>query len=297
MYKEIIGSLKVQMQEHEGFEHPGIMVPTRLMKMLDGNTIHHFWLAKQFRDLNGKVYYVPKNFAAALAEIDRPLPVEYFPYLFCGWIQFGEGGLSDEEGNIEGGFVYIGPAKHVALAKEGIPYDPELRVLQISYTTTPEKADVVLGSIQKFSTDLRKETLDELCADLPNVDYFIKGKPPTSEAPEEVQKKRNRVIRALINAALYISSSEPELMKLRPLEEMSHRQRSEYKKTHPVDNLCTLPITLVNWQYEGLRQSHVDSSLVQTHMRWQPCGPQNSQVKLIWVKEHERHYKKEESHE
>lgn len=252
---------------------------------------HHFIFCKLFRESGGKTYYVPSEFARALADIDQALPIQYLPEKFFGWIQFGEGALVDDTGPVDGAFVYIGPAEFTGLCNEGKPYGPTEKIIDISAMNKPPQEGGI-GVIFKYSVDLRSEKVSELSKEMPVIDvedlkqFMTPGVDPV--------QSRNRVIRALLNAVLYLSSQDPEVMKLRPLEEMSHRARSEYRKTHPIDNCCTIPITVLNWSYKDEREYSVDETFVRTHPRWQRVGPERGEIKLIWVKGHVRRFKKDE---
>jgi hypothetical protein len=49
-------------------------------------------------------------------------------------------------------------------------------------------------------------------------------------------------------------------------------------------------VWLVGFGWLKPKLRHVDGCVVRSHYRWQPCGVGRSQVKLILVKEHERHF-------
>ena len=124
--------------------------------------------------------------------------------------------------------------------------------------------------------------------DFVNVDYTRSGEAVESR----YETQRLPVVRAVVNAVIYLHSRDPEILGLRPLHELSHKKRRAYRKTGQPENHCTVPLTLVNWDYHG-RVWLKDETSVQAHMRWQPCGPQRSEVRLVWVREHLRRYKQD----
>jgi hypothetical protein len=92
----------------------------------------------------------------------------------------------------------------------------------------------------------------------------------------------------ILNLLCYVCSMEPNLDNLKPERGMS---RGEKKQHREKKNYCLLPVTLVNWSYGQQRTYNVASTEVTGHFKWQPCGPQWSLVKLIWIDEYIRNFK------
>ena len=272
----------------------GVRVPSDFMNMMDANTIEHILVSKIFRDKGNKTYYLSNDFSVALSKLDREIPVNHLPKEFVGYFILGSGALKDESGSVDGGFVYIGPGDALGLSfVDGTPRTET--VLSINYFNTSlyeggigeiyrfnyslkDLEAVKLGDFLKANADLSKDSV------LTDLGLEQKVTDPADLAT------RAPVLRALVNAVLYAASDEPEVCKLLPLSSYSNKKRVEVKKTVPAQNLCTIPIIMLNHTYkEGITYS-VGSTVVQAHLRWQRCGPQLSKVKLIWVKEHERHY-------
>lgn len=246
-------------------------------------------VSKIYKEKSGKNYYIPKEFARALSKIDRAIPVEYFPEDFIGYFQFADDALYDDDGQVEGGFVYIGKAKNIGLNPEKVT--SEMLCVCIAYINeTPHMEETGPLAVCRFTFPLEQKKIDELTDGVETIDYSETGVEKKRSSPNETSyKRRTAVVRALINSVLYIHSQDSEIMKLRPLRELTHSQRREHRKKYPVENLCTVPIQVLHWGYHQKLFS-VDETTVQTHLRWQPCGPSRSQVKLIWVKEHIRRY-------
>ncbi len=276
-------------------ERPTIEASKDLVDMLGENSFRHMVLARHFREVSGKTYYLTNDFTQALANLDRKIPIEYLPDQFIGYFVFGDGtAIQDESQNVEGGLVYIGSSDTLALVGE----DKKAlgtRALIINYFNTAP-AEGTIGSIFRIAY-----SLDELASK--KVEEFIEERVQTMrdeyingngirQAPvhKDVAKKRAKVLRALINATLYASSDEPEVCRLQPISQYSNKKRKEMMLTLPAENGCTVPITLLNYAYKHGVQHTMDSTVVQTHMRWQRCGEAYSKIKLVWVKEHERHF-------
>jgi hypothetical protein len=259
----------------------------------------HMRACKHFLGMSGKTYYLPKEFVEALSKIDRDIPIEYLPKRFAGYFHFAKGSMADDGGRIYGGYVYIIPFKEVNYKLDEGEVEPE-SVIGISYMNPPHEVkstDEDQPGVYAYTmliAPLTKEKIAEIADRLPQHDVNPPGFiDPTSS--EERKELRLAPLRAFINAVLYVNSQDPELQNLRPLPSLSVRERKEHvAKMGGNANECTIPVTLLNWSYGQERRYGVDSTFVQKHMRWQPCGPEKSQVKLIWVREHERHYKKEE---
>lgn len=99
------------------------------------------------------------------------------------------------------------------------------------------------------------------------------------------------LINGLINTLIYIYSKDPEIEELRPIKLYDKKELASLSFEKKV-NLCTIPVTLVNFSYHGKVFSKNKTS-VRPHLRWQQCGVGRKETKLIWVKEHTRTFNKE----
>lgn len=97
-------------------------------------------------------------------------------------------------------------------------------------------------------------------------------------------------VQYILKCLLYINSGDPDLREFKPAPKPKNAKAIKRWRR---ENLATVPIILVGFDYKKPRQFASGESFVNTHERWQPYGPGKSLVKLIWVKEHTRHYKKE----
>jgi hypothetical protein len=252
----------------------------------DGALLEHLVLCKSFkRESSPKIYYIPAGFGSALSKIDREIPIQYMPKNFFGYIHLGEGAVNDGSEDVEGGHVWVGPASKCPLYLGDSSFDPEAPIFLCSYIGR-KKSEASLSHVSRLCFELEPKKLAEILSKYTSFDYHDNKMVPTSE---EAIEKRKPVFRLFLNVVMYINSLDPELLKLRPLHEMTHSQRRKWRETHNIENDCAFPVTLVNWSY-GEKLYNVDSTVVQGHFRWQPCGSGRSQVKLTWVREHERHY-------
>lgn len=125
--------------------------------------------------------------------------------------------------------------------------------------------------------------------------------PLVKEIDKEIQEKvlagvhsQLESITGLVNACAYYYSLEPDVRHLAPAKEQKEKKKLAKTYGVPEEYVSSYyPVTLLNWAYGRDRVYSVDKTWVDSYLRWQRCGPGLSQTKLIMVKEHERHYKKE----
>ncbi|NBO09725.1 MAG: hypothetical protein EBV30_10395, partial [Actinobacteria bacterium] len=210
------------------------------------------------------------------------LPVSVLPDRFLGYFQFGEDSIRDEMDWVDGGYVYIGPADEIGLKVLDGPKDS--KIAAVSYVNRPRETGA--SGVGRFTFKLDNKKIGELSPlDWNDVLVF-----QHNLSREEVEKARIPVFRALLNAAIYVHSSDPTLVRLPAEQELSNKKRAELRNRTGAENLCTVPVTLLNKDYHFERSYSVDSTTVRGHLRWQPCGAGRAQTRLIWIDEHERNY-------
>jgi len=104
------------------------------------------------------------------------------------------------------------------------------------------------------------------------------------QLPEEME----RILNLVINLIIYTSNPNEEFKKkfneFSPKHKVAQKERLEYTEK---------PFVEIGFDAEFLRLLTVEVGMVRPHARWQPCGPNREQRKLIIVKAHERKYRKE----
>jgi len=269
-------------------------------KHFDQNLQEHLLVTWKFRKESAPTYYVPKDFAQAISKLDREIPVDLLPSRWFGYIAFAEDSVFDADDEVQGAYVYMGPAEETPLRPENY----SKRVLWISYVckdvaTNRDQISIAQApsgdyalinflSLGKLLVELKPEKISTLIRSVPELD-FLSDVPKT---PLAVAGDRDTVYRTIINLVLYINSVDADLVRAPSTNHLSNSQRAKRREEGKPINECTVPVTLVSWNYRRPSNYSVDSTPVETHMRWQRCGPRNSQVKLIWVKEHLRFFKK-----
>jgi hypothetical protein len=98
------------------------------------------------------------------------------------------------------------------------------------------------------------------------------------ELDREIPRK---IMRIALNLILYLSSADPEIMRLKPQVYNQRSFRENYFKKCK-DERALLGLYSLGWDFHG-REYHVSLGTRVGHMRWQRCGKQWSQVKLIYI--------------
>ena len=248
------------------------------------SALDSFFILKEYEQRRPRNYFIPQNFGRALSLVDKNIPTRVLPEKFFAFFQLGENTISDEEGEVDCAYVKIDPSVSV-------PGERDISVFYLNklwQTTT------------KLRMRLEEKSITSLVEAAKVVDYVpeeVGGK--TVSVRENAVKGssvplRSAVFRLFINAVVYLHTQDPELLSLSPLPLLSKTRRAqEIERSPDVLNLCSIPLTLLNFQFNQPRQYSVGSAPVRGHLRWQPFGPAFSQVKLIWIDEHERHFNQE----
>lgn len=94
----------------------------------------------------------------------------------------------------------------------------------------------------------------------------------------------------LLKILIYIASGDPDLRYLqKPSGSRSRREHEKYYEADGQDGY-NQSVFLVGFDWKKPKIYHVDGCVVRAHYRWQPCGKNREQVKLILIDQHERHY-------
>jgi hypothetical protein len=267
-------------REIQFLESGGVTVP-EFVKELNSSEQRAMTLMRRWQIDNGKVFHVNRDFLIALSGIERNVNLDYLPERFVGYISFAPEVMFDDEDEVEGAYVYVGPSKYTSLKDQNVE-----RVFWCAYVTKGWKS---LGTV---CADIKQGmTIEGLISSVERDNTKANQFYLTPE-PDDISK-RSKVFNTVLNAVMYIHSQEPNVQRVPSTRDLSNRQAQDLKAKVGIKNECTIPITFLNWTYAKQRTQVVDGTWVETFMRWQPCGPGRGQVKLIWVKEHERTYKKD----
>lgn len=132
----------------------------------------------------------------------------------------------------------------------------------------------------------------------PSIDYALNaamfnhlGSEKIGKIGPEAAKHYQYVLKAL----LYIMSGEPDLRAYRPpkTDTKNPKKIRQFLRQHAEEPM--IPMTLVGYDFKKPAEYRVGETSVTGHFRWQPYGEGRTKVKLIWIDEHLRHYKKTET--
>jgi len=236
---------------------------------------------KIFKDKKSPVYHIGKDFLLALQKIDREIPIDILPETFSAYFSFADDTVFDEDGAVEGGYVTIDSGKNLGMKSE-----IDSKVISFSYVCKQTVLD--MPPFVSFTTVLDAKKIDEMVSEVETSDFFIHE----AKTPDNV-KKRNDVFRALLNAVIYLHSTEPLVEFSRPIKQ-SELSVNEHRRRGLVINDCTLPVSFLHRKYIQRKTYKIESTWVDSYPRWQRCGTNLSQVKLVFVSPHERRYKRDE---
>jgi hypothetical protein len=94
-------------------------------------------------------------------------------------------------------------------------------------------------------------------------------------------------IKFCLKCLIYIESSEPDIT---PVKAAMTDKKGVTKLRKFFKYNCPFDITKLGYGFHG-RNYQADKWAVSGHFRWQLCGPKLSQVKLLWIDEHESGWK------
>jgi len=227
------------------------------------------------------VYKIAREFGDVLFRADCKVSIDYIPFdniVRC--IEFPDDKLFDMKNGDYAQTAYIAAFKSqdkIWLSPEGQNFNKRIDIIVPLHNEN--QPDGQMGHDQIKLLFLDDETLEQA------IERSIKN----TTSPTGFSRD---LVEFLLKCILYIHSGDPDLREYKPMR----RPHSPKKQRQWLrENLSPIPITLVGFEYKKPRVMNAEEAFVETHLRWQPFGPNRSKVKLIWVKEHIRRYSKEES--
>ena len=228
-------------------------------------------------DMKGRrTYYFAKEFSAALSRVRPNIQLDFIPEDgCCVYMAFSPNTMFNGLFYITGAFCCI------------TRVDLGSFTVEISYDKNGEIDTMHNAAFEIKNGETMEEGLGRVTAILDETGF--------SPATKEVVDKELPLASTIMNCLTYIHSLSPAVEDLRPFLSLGKSEKNKIRQSQGHRNLCTIPVKLVNWSYGKGRIYHVDGTWVETFQRWQRCGKDFRDIKLIWVKEHERHYKNTDS--
>jgi hypothetical protein len=275
----------------------------------DPNGRDHWLLMKKFQVERPKIYHIGKDFLNALVRVNKDIPADLLPERFFGYISFADEAVYDEDGYVDGAYVFIGDAKEIFHNHAG------RKVLWIAYHQNPIDGqheapacrlyiwlnDQTVKNIKEGDPfkDLENAEFDSIAVNRADTHSNAAGKADSVKfirpSKDEIAA-RSSIFNLILNSVLYIHSQEPDVSHLHPAHGSIRQRKKHYKETGK-ENMCSVPVVAVSWGYERPRSYGKDSGWWGAFPRWQRCGPGLKHHKLIWVKAHQKKFKKEKDDE
>lgn len=237
-----------------------------------------------------KIYRVNPHFLKALSRMDVEIRRELLPQTeFSTYFSFPPGVLIDHDGdNIIGGYVHMEPPT-TKCSQDLREHDIAFRCCAITMGK-----DSRLSFGPSLTAILGLNFGQKFKAAMKSLEAYAKKDREFQPVHDRLEYSVDGFIfRTLLNATMYIHSMNPDVSHLRPVRELTSREQKEISRKGIDLNNSPYPVILLSWNYESGVEYSKDSTIVSTHLRWQPYGPGWGQTKLIMVREHERHFKKQ----
>jgi hypothetical protein len=110
---------------------------------------------------------------------------------------------------------------------------------------------------------------------------------------EKVRHRSPTEFKFICLALIYLCSGEPDVeQKLFQLGNYNSRRARDADVQRNIDT-PKLKTFLVSYNWMKPKEFHVDETWVKGHFRWQPCGKEWKEVKLIWIDAHKREFRSE----
>lgn len=226
-----------------------------------------------------KTFYIGREFAEALKHCSGAIPIDLLPKSFFAHIAFPENCIFDADGDeATGCYVFIGNGKEAGLAPEH----------------WEEPAVTMCYLLKSLNSELPPESgyFADTLTEFKNTGHLISNLTPITESGDEDSEGRvhDSIWRFIFNVVLYIHSPYSDQFPLRTREVLNSKDFKSQSEKSSVENLCSIPVILISWNYQRPISYSKDSTTVQSHLRWQRCGPENSASKLILIREHLRSF-------
>ena len=243
-------------------------------------------LIKRHRDEKHGVYHVCRDFFNCMGSVgDREINSNYLPEDFMGYISFPSEEVYDGMEYLNGAYVALGTADWrwpVMKSSWGKKF------LAIGYVGEVQE-NAVFGAGRIVMEVEDGKTVEEILSQYNDSGDYDATTGMQVDSSHGRQMRRN-LAKTILNILLYLKSEDPEIMSLTPTFGASHSHKKKHEKKGHL-NECTIPVIAINWDYSRRQATGTKETFVESYPRWQRCGPQLSQIKLVFVTEHTRKYK------
>lgn len=239
-----------------------------------------------YRDPARKNYYVADNFWSEFKDISIESLRAQDLIRGTGYI-FIPAGIKDDEGTVYHHMYFCcGPVsrfyrlkKH--RCKKGAEHSDEI----VSCALISGE-----GIVRIMAAQLPKDPETKL------VNFFegaedIQVNPFADHAVEVRVINYNSLCAQQLNLLAYLASGQPDISAFK--NDIVYRSPTSSAPANKSRHLSLLDINLIgfSWMKERITNLREDAWLVRAHLRWQRYGQRLSRVKLITIKEHDKHWK------
>ena len=268
MFCNTINNLGLTEDDHKLFEHHfanmSLMRATMNLACFYADGFKTYLFEKKF----AKDFLDVKLSGLRMSDIAKPLRA---------YIRVPNGLMSAHGELFKDIYVFVGTKHDIGLYKYGDLHDEKrsknLNILSVIYVDTFSNT-----SYYHFPLDF-----DEHCKDL------------EKEILNRIKSMHDDIFNAresihqILKVIAYIHSGQPDIREFK--NELHYRGNSS-KVIKKDQNLSQENIHLVGYNWKKAPIYHVDSTRVSGHFRWQRYDKGLSKVKLTWINEHERNFRK-----
>lgn len=233
-----------------------------------------------FLAFNGKVYKIGEDFGKELEKVDLNIPNKFIPdkQLYC--IELPDSINFTQSGDtVTTVFVMYdqSPSGQKFLCVEACSENMGCTYRSRYNLSNPE--ETIIDALNRTRHTYNVYHLGEK----------VDSEPLTDSEFEESLTFYKYIVKCLV----YIGSGDPDLREYRApkCERKSEKKRKNWERKHSDQPL--IDMVFVGFDFKKERVYKKDGIWVETFPRWQRYGENLKYVKLIWVKPHPRHYKKE----
>jgi hypothetical protein len=258
-------------------------------KMEYSSEVFAYWA--MFKAENCQIFKMAREFSEELAKVDLDIKTSYIPLskkMVC--IEFPEHMRFDLGGNRYARCVYAYVTNEKSTTSEGICAE---RYFEMFFPLYDEN-DKLTWEVHQFGLPI--ENLEQTFAEaLELCKQRELNSPKIKEllaVPGNSYIWNTDLFSFILKSYLYICSGDPDLREYRapkPPETGKVKKLRLWFRHH--ENQSLVDMVLVGFNFKKPTVYSVDRTSVVGHFRWQPCGPQRAQVKLIWIEAHERTFK------
>jgi hypothetical protein len=261
--------------------------------MFEVSFILHHVLSRK----NPNNFVIQKDFFSKFTNIKiKNVKISHLPKAISGYIKLPIPIVDDDGSKYPHAYVFCGKDRDFfpewvsdTLAKQwrsGTNNDRSDFLLEIALLADPPFGTnlVTEGEIRSFGMRFPKDEnilIDEFLAETPDTVITL----PFLPQAQRIQEYPT-YLRIVLNLLLYINSGAPDIRDFRNTAKYPGQKRKPLRHSDTLSTLDCIKLIGYDWKKDVVKNYSAASWDVDGHFRWQKCGPELSQVKLIWIDPH-----------